>query len=251
MENIIVTLNSFDTKEVMKKGQGHFLPLIAQSGAKGAEIRKELFADERFSLKTLREEIEELNLFSIYSAPVELYDQLGNINEEAIKLIVSEAVKLGATIVKFSLGHYDPQSSSTDHLKELLTTLQIEKHQLVVTIENDQTEHGGNLKRIQHFFKETMKREVPVKMTFDVGNWMYTGEDVWLATKALSEYVVYLHFKHVEHHDNKLVTLSLPEQDSSGWRKLIQSFPNDILRAIEFPLQDQEVSRYVSLLANV
>ncbi|GAA3325523.1 hypothetical protein GCM10020331_057780 [Ectobacillus funiculus] len=47
--------------------------------------------------------------------------------------------------------------------------------------------------------KNAAASHVPVKkMTFDVGNWAYTGEDVYEALEQLRPYTVYVHLKHVE-----------------------------------------------------
>ncbi|WP_062237395.1 sugar phosphate isomerase/epimerase family protein [Fictibacillus sp. FJAT-27399] len=251
MQNIFITLNSFLAEEVLKKGQEHFLPLIAQAGAHGAEIRRELFTGDSFSLQELRTQLEEYHLTSVYSAPVELFNESGSLNKEAVALTIMEAITIGASIVKFSLGHYNMQTSSVMELKVWLASLKIENLDLQITIENDQTENGGSIKKIHHFLKESKTQQVPVKMTFDIGNWAFTGEDVLSAAKVLSEYVVYLHFKYVDQRNDRLVTLPLPKDDSSQWKNLIQYFSTDIPRAIEFPLTDgDEALNYTSLLAH-
>ncbi|WNB91161.1 TIM barrel protein [Bacillus sp. NEB1478] len=254
MKTVVVTMNSFRIDEVQKYGQGEFINLIAKAGAKGAEIRRELFVDQTLPLKELGDQIKAAQLFSIFSAPVELYNKAGNLDEKSIKLIVLEAVTLGSKIVKFSLGHYTSERSNVHNLKKLLHSLEIEKHNLQVTIENDQTMHGGNLERISQFLKETAKHDVPVKMTFDIGNWLYTGEKVWSAAKRLSPYVIYVHCKHVERFGNELVTLPLPVAESADWRKLIALFADGSPYAIEFPLRGEDLmettKQYTLLLAN-
>ncbi|MDN4071842.1 sugar phosphate isomerase/epimerase family protein [Fictibacillus terranigra] len=251
MQPIFITLNSFQSKEVQEKGQGHFFPLIAHAGAQGAEIRRELFSEEGGSLQDLRTQLEEAHLTSVYSAPVDLFNVLGSLNKEAAALTVMEAITLGASLVKFSLGHYNMQRSSVTELKEWLASLSPNDHNLQITIENDQTNHGGSLEKIHHFLKEAKEQHVPVKMTFDIGNWSFTGEDVFSAAKVLSEYVVYLHFKHIEQQNGRLVTLPLPAGETSEWRELVSHFSNDIPRAIEFPISDgNEACSYTALLAN-
>jgi sugar phosphate isomerase/epimerase len=254
MKTVVVTMNSFQTDKVQQSGQGEYVNLIAQAGAQGAEIRRELFTDQPLPLKKLQEQLEAAKLFSVYSAPVDLYNEAGELDVESITTIVLEAVTLGSEIVKFSLGQYKADSSKIQDLKKLLHSLEIENHNLQVTIENDQTMHGGNLERIYQFLKEAAKHDVPVKMTFDIGNWLFTGEEVWAAAKRLSPYVVYVHFKHVERNEKELVTLPLPEAESADWRKLLTLFSDQLPCAIEFPLRGEDLQQttkhYTLLLAN-
>lgn len=248
MKKVLITLNSFQPEEVLKKGQSSFLPLIAQSGAYGAEIRRELFPDDPRSLKELGNQLKEAGLSSVYSAPVGLFIGSGSLNRAAIALTILEAVAIGASIVKFSLGHYDMQARRVAELKELLDLLDVDDR-LQITIENDQTKHGGSLAKIQHFLAECKQQGLPVRMTFDIGNWAFTGEDVSSAAKVLSEFVVYLHLKTV---DDQLATLPLSKDNFAEWRDLLQYFSNDIPRAIEFPLAGgEEAAAYTSLLSHV
>ncbi|MCM3719017.1 sugar phosphate isomerase/epimerase family protein [Fictibacillus phosphorivorans] len=253
MRDIIVTLNSFDIEEVVKRGQDAYLPLIAQSGARGAEIRRELFADcDRSALKGLRESLEQLKLFSVYSAPVELYKQDNLLDHDSIKQVILEAITLGSRFVKFSLGHFDPKQTEIQELTSVLRALKVEENRLQVLIENDQTSHGGNLERIQQFLKEASKQQVPIAMTFDVGNWKFTGEDVEKASEKLADYVKYIHFKQVEETEKGLVTIPLPEEEHAEWRNILHSLDQNVPRAIEFPLRGADLlhitSYYTALL---
>ncbi|MEB4887679.1 hypothetical protein [Priestia megaterium] len=54
MNHVVIPLNAFDRLEVLKKGQAAFIPLIANSGAFGVEIRRELIQGGIISLPRLK-----------------------------------------------------------------------------------------------------------------------------------------------------------------------------------------------------
>ncbi|RBW68465.1 sugar phosphate isomerase/epimerase family protein [Bacillus taeanensis] len=251
MNTVIVPTSVYGAEEVLEKGQDYFVPIIAQAGSMGIEIRRELFPKGELPLKKLRNVIKEKELFSVYSAPVEVWKQNGELNKEVLKGIFSEAVDLGVNIVKFSLGNYRYDCSNMTELKALLADCRLEDYELTFTIENDQTSYGGSIEKLSNFFENAAVFSVPVKMTFDIGNWQYSGEEVSEAVKALAGYVTYVHCKHVESKDGKLMTLPLPVDEKAAWREILLYFPNDIPKAIEFPIPDTERTKeYVALVEN-
>jgi sugar phosphate isomerase/epimerase len=66
-------------------------------------------------------------------------------------------------------------------------------HQIQLTVENDPTASGGTLQRLRSFFENCTRKGIPIRMTFDIGNWSWSGENVFEAAEALADYVVYLH----------------------------------------------------------
>lgn len=122
---------------------------------------------------------------------------------------------------------------------------------LQLLIENDQTEHGGTLARLTQFFAAASAAALPVGMTFDIGNWHWTGVNPAAAAQALAPYVRYVHCKGVVNDGGKLKAIPLSENDPD-WRALFARFPQQILRAIEFPLAgadlDAVTSRHVAML---
>jgi hypothetical protein len=71
-----------------------------------------------------------------------------------------------------------------------------------------------------------------------MGNWVYCGEDAMAVAELLSEYVVYIHCKHVELRVAELATLPLPRELDASWRELLRRLPSNALRAIEFTLPE-------------
>jgi 2-dehydro-3-deoxygluconokinase len=193
-------------------------------------------------------------LFSVYSVPLNIWKENGELNEQVIRTAINRAVELGAKFVKLSLGGYDPLKSNVNGLKELLLELDIENQKLQVTVENDQTCFGGNVRNLYEFLEQCSVNGVPVGMTFDIGNWSWTGEDAYKAAETLGKYVVYIHCKHAEFNSSEWITLPLPSGENSKWRDILSILPKDVPRAIEFPIHgenlEQVTGEYVKLLAN-
>lgn len=227
--------------------------LAAASGCSGIELRRELFAGKLPDLTALRAIIAEKSLLSVYSAPVELWTAAGELNIEELDVIVAEALSVGAMLVKTSLGHYRREAGRLKVLKRYLEEHIPPGNPLRLTVENDQTAHGGHAGKLLEFFGDCREAGVPVGMTFDAGNWLYTGEDSIDAAKKLAQHVVYIHLKHVEAPQGKPVTLPLPQEAGSLWRQVLRLLPADVPRTIEFPVAGEELGselrKYAEMIA--
>jgi len=248
MRKIIIPLNAFNSEDVMKQGQGAFIPCIAEAGANGVEIRRELLSNHDFPLIQLQQLLKSYHLHTIFSAPVELWREDGNLNEEQLESLVSEVIELDVSVLKLPLGHFQPDHSDVRNIIKLLDKF---PRQMKLLIENDQTPHGGTIHNLSSFFENVSNYDIPVKMTFDIGNWKYTGEDVYEAVERLGKYVEYIHLKHVEKQNGDLITLPLPMgKQEEEWEVILQSFPNHLPIALEFPLETNEAaSMYVQYLS--
>ncbi|MGM7719912.1 sugar phosphate isomerase/epimerase family protein [Metabacillus sp. Hm71] len=231
MNNVIVPLNAFNRNEVLEKGQAAFVKDIALSGAFGIEIRRELFLEGDIALELVKREIENEQLFTVFSAPIEVWGVDHTLNNLLLQRTIEEAKLLGAQWLKVSLGHYHQEHSNVSELKDLL-----KKESIQLFVENDQTKHGGNVECLRVFFENASNYEVPVKMTFDSGNWYYTEQSIQKALEQLSPYVGYLHLKHVENRGGSLVTLPLMDTSDAEWRKIVRLFPHHLPKALEFPI---------------
>lgn len=232
MKNVIVPLNAFDTMAVLENGQASYVELIAQAGAYGVEIRREMMPDENRQLDKIKSEIDKFGLFTVYSAPIECWKDNHQLNEEQLSEIFREGILLGAKWIKVSLGHFQKEESSVTDLAALLK----QQPEIQLLVENDQTLHGGNISQLQAFFESVVDKEVSVKMTFDAGNWYYSGQDIEEALSKLAPHVVYLHLKQVEVKNGTLVTVPLQPDGEHSWKKVMRSLPGDIVKALEFPI---------------
>ncbi|WP_042375104.1 sugar phosphate isomerase/epimerase family protein [Neobacillus jeddahensis] len=245
MKNVIVPLNAFDRVEVLEIGQAAYVELIAKAGAYGVEIRRELLSAEHHQLDNIKRTIEQFDLFTVYSAPIECWKENHQLNAEELNILFLEAKALGAKWVKVSLGHFQKGKSNMVDLAAFLK----EQPDILLLVENDQTAHGGNVERLRAFFESVVDRALPIKMTFDAGNWYYTGEDVVVALNILAPYVIYLHLKQVEVHGGELVTVPLQNVGNHSWKQVMSRLPNDIVKALEFPIVPNEMTKdYIEMI---
>jgi sugar phosphate isomerase/epimerase len=248
MKNVIIPLNAFDRFKVLENGQASYIELISQSGAFGAEIRRELLPVQDPRLDRIRCEIEKYGLFTVYSAPIELWKEDFHLNEEELTTIFQEGIVLGAKWIKVSLGHYKKNESSVRELNYFLN----QKQGIQLLVENDQTLHGGNISHLKSFFESAALQDVPVKMAFDAGNWYYSCQDVEDALNKLARYVIYLHLKQVEMDHGELVTVPLQNEGNNSWKKAMRCFPTEIVKALEFPIEPKEKTKeYIQVLAEL
>ncbi|MNC24807.1 hypothetical protein D3C75_728720 [compost metagenome] len=227
--------------------------LAAASGCTGVELRRELFGGKLPDLTLLRSSFAEKSLLCVYSAPVELWTAAGELNKEELGGIIAEALSAGSMLVKTSLGHYRRKPGQLDRLKRYLEERIPAGNPLRLTVENDQTVHGGNLGSLLEFFGDCREAGLPIGLTFDAGNWLYTGVDSLEAAKVLAEHVVYIHLKHVDIVQGKPVTLPLPAEAGSLWRQVLRLLPADAPRTIEFPVAGEdlgdELRKYAEMIA--
>ncbi|WP_051459351.1 sugar phosphate isomerase/epimerase family protein [Paenibacillus zanthoxyli] len=236
---------------------------IRSGGADGIEIRRELFPHEALPLAECREAVLRSGLRCIYSVPMELWNPEGRLNEETLSHILAEAEILKPEMLKVSLGYYAgiPGFASEGELKgaeqerlgqleRLLRQYRETAGALTLLIENDQTSYGGRAENLKAFFQAVERCGLDgVKMTFDTGNWLYSGEDPLKAAETFAPYVAYIHCKHVIRSGGMWVTLPLPQEEDALWRKLLRLLPSDVPRAIEFGLPGEGcLEGYIGML---
>lgn len=226
---VFVATSAYGADLVRALGQAQVLPWIAAAGADGIEIRRELFTDDAPPLAALREAIAAHGLATVYSVPLELWQEDGRLAGAALRQALHEAALLGAGVLKVSLGHY-AAGAALDALGAVLADTPV--HLLV---ENDQTVQGGTVAPLAAFFAAAAAAGVAVAMTFDLGNWHWTGSDPEAAARALGAYVAYVHCKRVLRDGGRLKAVP-PEGAMPDWAACFGYFRAGLPRAIEFPL---------------
>ena len=225
-------------------GQSAVLPFIAGSGADGVEIRRELFTpDELSRLAELAADIERRGLLVCYSAPEALFAADGSLNPR-LSDFLQEAQTLNALWLKLSLGHF----SHHDDLEALRGILQ--ESGMALVVENDQTD-CGQLAPMQRFKAACRVNQLPITLTFDMGNWLWVGDSPEEAARHLAPAVSYIHVKAAEPHHSQFRAVP-PDEASARWLALLNNLPTDAPRGIEFPLTGHDLTavtrRYVKLL---
>lgn len=225
-------------------GQSAVLPFIAGSGADGVEIRRELFTPDELSRQAeLAADIERRGLLVCYSAPEALFAADGSLNPRLSDFLL-EAQTLNALWLKLSLGHF----SHHDDLEALREILQ--ESGMALVVENDQTD-CGQLAPMQRFKAACRVNQLPITLTFDMGNWLWVGDSPEEAARHLAPAVSYIHVKAAEPHHSQFRAVP-PDEASARWLALLNNLPADAPRGIEFPLTGHDLTavtrRYVKLL---
>jgi sugar phosphate isomerase/epimerase len=238
MNRTIIPLNAFE----MIGCQHAMIGRIYEQQVHGVEIRRELMKKVDQEINLIAKELKKYPLFTVYSAPIELWKENGELNKQELTSVLEEALSLGAQWVKVSLGFYQPQSPIGD-LQQLLQAFPA----LRLFVENDQTSYGGNIASLHAFFDNAY--EVPVSMTFDVGNWLYAKEQPEEAIKKLGSFVEYIHIKHVIKSSGKLVTTAISNESNEMWKDILKGFSHSIFKALEFPIDElEQVPSFISLV---
>lgn len=253
MPQVYVATSSYDLELVKDQGQFFCLDMIADSGAEGIELRRELFDDRELSrLSEWTIPIKRRGLTTVYSAPVGLWTEDGTLNVNELSQIFKEAQALDASIIKMSLGHFQ-QSSDVRKLEYFLQTVSDGKLP-ILSVENDQTAWGGMLPPLEKFFNQCALHRIPVSMTFDIANWHWTGEDPVRAAERLAKHVVYIHCKQAACAENRKIAVPIEKSANAEWRKILALLPENVPRGIEFPIKGRGLAeltaQYVQLLSN-
>lgn len=245
---VSISLSSYGADLVRQRGQGSFIEILAAAGANRIEWREELLTDE--DPAQLSEATRTQGLESVYSSPMELW--LAGQSQPSPELIsaLQRAQAFGAKWLKVSLGYF----TDNNDLQTLARVLGQSPVQLLV--ENDQTLHGGRIEPFQRFFTEVEQHKLPIKMTFDIGNWHWQDQSAASAARLLGRHVGYVHCKAVSRRaDGKLVAIPPAASDLHLWEQLLRHMAQDVMRAAEYPLQGDDLvqltTEHVAVLARL
>ena len=228
---ILISLSSFGAAEVRRHGQLWFAQLGFAAGADGIEVRSELLVDAATELPAIAQAVRAAGKQVVYSCADYLWAADGTLDTAALESALAHTQALGAPRLKMAIGGFNASSrASLAALKERLQAAAIE-----LVIENDQTPQAGTLAAMQDFFASTNASELFLGMTFDMGNWHWTGECPFQAAAALGSQVRYVHCKGVQRQPQRWVAVPLAES-SAPWRAVLRALPADMPWAIEYPL---------------
>lgn len=216
-------------------GQAGLLPWLAEAGADGVEIRRELLPEGFDDFAGLGRACVEHGLGVVYSAADALWQNDAASHGTVTRL--AEAKALGAIAIKFSLGHYEQGDAAA---WASLTRCLHEAALPCVMVENDQTQDGGTLEPLGAFLTDAERAACPLSMTFDIGNWCWTGEDALQAAHRLGRHVRYVHCKGTLTRRGRLSACVPDDATLADWQPLMATFHNGVARAIEYPLQDAD-----------
>lgn len=233
---LLISLTAFGAAEVRRHGQLWFTRLSHQAGADGIEVRSELLVDAASELPALAACVRETGLRVVYSSADALWKSDGTLDAAALDNALAASHALGAPRLKMAIGGFNAASSAT--LTGLKNRLQAAKVELV--IENDQTPTAGTLPALQEFFDSANSQDIFLGMTFDMGNWHWTGECPLQAASALAPQVRYVHCKGVQRLPHRWVAVPLLDS-SAPWRAVLRALPANVPWAIEYPLMGDDL----------
>ena len=245
---VLISLAAYGADLARHDGQAALARIAAAAGADGVEYRGELQRGHRDEVSEQRAVAEQHGLSVVWSSPEGLWSESGSLDLAALDRAFTTALALGAGRVKMSLGGYREGTT----LEGLLPWLRHGGIELVV--ENDQTPSAGTVPPLRDFFARATALGKTVPMTFDMGNWHWTGEDPLDAARAFASQVGYVHCKGVLRAPTKWVAVPL-DQSAAPWRSVLRRLPAGVARAIEFPLQGEDLVQvtrnHVELLRSV
>lgn len=233
---ILISLSAFGAAEVRRHGQLWFTRLSNAAGADGVEVRSELLVDPAAELPAIADAVHAAGKRVVYSCADYLWAADGTLDVPALDRALAAARTLGAPRLKMAIGGFCPASHPTfdllqDRLHEAGTEL---------VIENDQTPDAGTLAALQDFFDAANAHGIFLGMTFDMGNWHWTGECPLQAAHALAPQVRYVHCKGVQRQPQRWVAVPLAES-GAPWRAVLRALPADVPWAIEYPLAGNDL----------
>ena len=240
MPSVLVATSAFGHRMIAQQGQAAMLPCLSNAGADGVEIRRELLPEDFDDFDALGRACDEHGLTVVYSAADELWS--GDMLSPSLPARLDEAAALGAVAIKLSLGHYPGTSTDTwQRLSALIAASPV----AWVMVENDQTRDGGTVAPLLACLEDATGAGCPLHMTFDIGNWHWTGDDPVLAADRLGRFVAYVHCKGIVFGQGR-PHASVPDlAEMQAWQQLMSHFPRGVPRAIEYPLQAPELTGFV------
>lgn len=245
---VSISLSSYGADLVRQCGQGSFIEILAAASATRIEWREELLTGE--DPAQLARDTQTHGLESVYSSPLELWLAGQSKPNPELAPALLRAAAFGAKWLKVSLGYFTDNSD----LQTLARVIDDSAVQLLV--ENDQTLHGGRIEPFQRFFAEVEQHNLPIKMTFDIGNWHWQDQSAASAARLLGRHVGYVHCKAVERRaDGKLVAIAPAASDLHEWEQLLRHMVHGVMRAAEYPLQGDDLvqltTEHVAALARL
>ncbi|HEF4759426.1 TPA: TIM barrel protein [Pseudomonas putida] len=245
---VSISLSSFGADLVRQRGQGSFIDILAAAGATHIEWREELLTGE--APEHLANATQSKGLESVYSSPMELWLAGQSKPNPELMSALQRAQSFGARWLKVSLGYF----TDNNDLQALARQLSTSPVQLLV--ENDQTLQGGRIEPFQRFFAEVEQHKLPIKMTFDIGNWHWQDQSAANAARLLGRHVGYVHCKAVTRRaDGKLIAIPPAASDLHQWEQLLGHMAQNVMRAAEYPLQGDDLvqltTEHVAALAGL
>jgi sugar phosphate isomerase/epimerase len=232
---VVIVASAFGADAVRRKGHAVWATAAARAGANGFEVRRELFASDddvtEQSLARLGSCMRTAGVWPVFSTPATLFADDGALDRAALALAIREADALGARMVKLQLGGR-PDGVATDAatLDHLMSAAGASRARVVV--ENGQLNGGGKIAAFEALFA-ALPAQSGIEMTFDTGNWRWTGEGPLDGARRLAPHVGYVHCKAVMGEGARRFAAA-PADGDTRFATLLAHLPKDVPRGIEY-----------------
>jgi len=231
-QQIVVNTIAFVEQVSQGEQQLTFFAQLAALGIQYVEVRQEYFSG-RDELADTARVAEQYGLKLLYSVPKPLF-QNGRLDTDMIEETLREASQLAVIAIKWTRGNFvgwQPQD-----LEWMLN--KAKSFSGLLTVENDQTEQDGTLRDYLAFLKQCSEVGVPLRSTFDVGNWAWVGEEARFNAQQLHSFVAFIHLKDVRINSADYPTG--PEAVPLGegelpLKEVLAALPHPLLVALEYP----------------
>jgi sugar phosphate isomerase/epimerase len=259
MAEVVIVASAFGAGAIRRDGHAAWFGATKEAGARAFEVRRELMDDadvQPEALRSLGAALARDGLWSVWSTPDALYGEDGALDEPALRAAIACGRALGARFVKLQLGGFAGEA----HVARLAAVLEapgVAGAQAGdtprVVVENGQLEQGGKLAQFIGLFRALRDagQDKLIGMTFDIGNWHWTGEAPLMAAAALAPYVEYIHCKAVAGEGARRFACA-PAAGDPLCRAALARLPADVPRGIEFPFDaarvNEDAARYVAWL---
>jgi sugar phosphate isomerase/epimerase len=254
---VVIVASAFGADALRRDGHAAWLDAAARAGADGFEVRRELFAadgcTDADALGRLGERIRAAGMWVVYSTPATLFGDDGALDRAALAQAINEAAALGARIVKLQLGGTEQGVATDAATLDRLVTASVTSSARVV-VENGQPRAGGTISAFETLFA-ALPSESGIAMTFDTGNWRWSGEDPLDAARRLAPHVGYVHCKTVMGEGARQFAAA-PADGDTRFATLLAHLPGDVPRGIEYPFiadangsYDADAARQVARIA--
>lgn len=238
-----IGVNTLVFQSEMQKGtkkQHEYFEQLKALGFSFVEIRREYLRDLEDELDATADKAAEAGLYLYYSVPASLF--LGGQLNPELTTYFKEADRLESRQVKLTLG--DLPASLEAAFQQLREVLE-EWKDITLSIENDQTVEAGSAKVLADFAAKASSSNVPLKLTFDTGNFVYIGENPEEAAYLLRDFTGYIHLKNVAIPAAGRIDLALFETGDFDLKRVLEAFRKATPAAIEYPCGPKEEAMQV------
>lgn len=241
MKKLFVNLLVFVQDVEIPVNQAVLIKQLQDKGLNNIEIRYE-FLEHKQDIEDIRELVDTTDVNLYLSIPDTLYDN-GIIDRYKIDKYIEVANKLGVRSLKFSVGDfYKINDEDVDYLNEIASKFKL-------YVENDQSYKNGNLVKLVSILEMAKAKNVNIKATFDIGNWLWVDQDPKQASDKLKPYVDYVHFKDVKIEDG-VQKATLLGDGVIDYKYFLELF-KDVDCAIEYPCGKNPMDTIVNELEKI